>query len=287
MRYVPNSSHNPYFNQALEELLFEQSREPLLLLWRNAPAVVCGRYQNLFAEVSVPAAQAEGIALVRRITGGGTVYHDLGNLNYSLIQNSDVPGYEPYLHRMADALQRIGVPAVPSRSCDLSLDGKKISGSAQKIAHGRTLHHGTLLFETDLGKLRRVANGASADYESRGVASQPWPVTNIRDHCNAFADVEQFQTALLEALSVDGIREITAEERMAAQELALRRYQSWDWTFGKSPDFTLRRKEWAIRVKKGIIASAEGLPGELLGCPLELSALLSRGIDPSLAAQLL
>ncbi len=287
MRYVLNPSHDPYYNQALEEVLFERNREPLLLLWRNRPAVVCGRYQNLFAEVSVPSAQAEGIALIRRITGGGTVYHDLGNLNYTIIRDGDTPGYEPYLDLIAGALQRIGIPAVPSRSCDLSLDGLKISGSAQKIAHGRTLHHGTLLFDADLARLRRVANGAKAGYESRGVASQPWPVTNIRAHCDVFTSIEQFQEALLTVLPVDGIREICAVEHAAALELAQQRYHNWNWTFGKSPDFTLRRDGWCFHARKGVIDIVDGLPEALIGCPLEPSALLARGIDAALVSRLL
>ena len=247
MIYYNNPSHDPCYNQALEEILFTQCRQgDILLLWRNAPAVVCGRYQNLFAEVSVPAAAGEGITLIRRETGGGTVYHDEGNINFTFITDYDGGGadYEKYLRPVVKVLRELGVPARTGRVCDIAVEGKKISGSAQKIAGGRVLHHGTLLFSADLTVLRRVANGGRAEYASRGVASSPWPVTDLQTYLPGMT-AEEFQAAMFAGLTAGKTveqRTLTAEQEAEIRRLAAEKYGSWDWTFGKNPAYTLTRQ---------------------------------------------
>ena len=262
MIYYANPSHDPCYNQALEETLFHQCREgEILLLWRNAPAVVCGRYQNLYAEVSVPAAAREGITLIRRETGGGTVYHDEGNVNFTFITDYDGGGadYEKYLRPVVEVLRALGVPAQTGRVCDIAVEGKKISGSAQKIAGGRVLHHGTLLFSTDLTVLRRAANGGGREYVSRGVASSPWQVTNLQTYLPKLT-VEEFQSAMLVGLTAGKSfeqRTLTAALEAEARRLAEEKYRAWDWTFGKNPAYTLTRQtpfgELVLESKGGVV----------------------------------
>ena len=136
------------------------------MLWRNGTAAVCESYQNVFAEVNVPAAQRRGMAIVRRPSGGGTVFHDLGNLNYTLIKHCDVArlDYAQFLSPMIAALNRLGIPVTMNQASDIAIDGKKVSGSAQPVAKGRALHHGTLLYNTALHDLISVANGKRSYY---------------------------------------------------------------------------------------------------------------------------
>lgn len=277
---------DPYFNQACEEVLFSRRRGDLLVVWRNAPAVVCGKYQNIYAEVCLPAAQAQRIAIIRRETGGGTVYHDEGNLNYAImIDRGDKQGYEPFLRPIVDALRALGADAQTGRICDITVGGKKVSGSAQKVAGGRVWHHGTLLFSTDLTRLRYLANGARKDYVSKGVQSSPWPVANL---CEVLphTDALSFRDALLRQLDAK-IVPLTAEEQAEAETLANEKYRSWDWTFGKNPAFTLTRQtpqgELVMESKNGEITLLNLAP-ELVGQRLDPQnpALLASPLYPYL-----
>lgn len=248
MLYIPNPSHDPYYNQAFEEFVFSTFQaEDILLLWRNGPAVVCGSYQNVFAEVNVPEAKRRGIAIVRRPSGGGTVFHDLGNLNYTLIKScaAERIDYTQFLTPVIAALNRMGVPVTMNRTSDIAIGGKKVSGSAQRVVKDRVLHHGTLLYDTALQDLTAAANGKRAYFETKGVASVPWPVTNMIDHmADRSMSVEGFQQRLLETLGQEvpiEVYQLTAAEQQKVQELAESKYRTWEWTFGRSPAFTYRR----------------------------------------------
>lgn len=175
MIQIETTSHDPFFNQAFEDYVFRTFREDeVLLLWRNRPAVVVGCYQNICREVHVRALLEQNIPVVRRMSGGGTVYHDLGNLNYTLITGqSGALDYDRCLAPVLRALNALGVPAQKSRTCDMTVDGKKISGSAQKIANGRVLHHGTLLFDADLTRLDEITTGRKTTRSAQKGRSRP------------------------------------------------------------------------------------------------------------------
>lgn len=267
MLYIENPSTDPYYNQALEEYLFTAIQdEDLFFLWRNMPVVVCGKYQNLFAEVHVPTALEEKVALLRRISGGGTVYHDLGNINYSLITSCEpaTVDYTQFLNPMIAALSRLGAPAEIVAGNGIGVDGKKISGSAQRMVKRRVLHHGTLLFDTDLSRLRTLADGAAHGDVSKATASNPWPVTNLRTVLPQFDTTEQFFDALYaeldKAFSFER-RTLRKEEEAAVRKIAEEKYHDWDWTFGGGPGFertrTIQTPEGtfplSFTVKKGII----------------------------------
>lgn len=264
--FFQNNSNDPYYNQAFEEYVFTTySDETILLIWQNSPAVVCGNYQNLFAEVNVLESMREGTALIRRPTGGGTVYHDLGNLNYSIIRTCDAStvDYPPFIMPVVKALNEIGIPACINRKSDISINGMKVSGSAQKIVRNRVLHHGTLLFDTDLRMLKHLANGQRDHYTSKGTRSVPWPVVNMREYVPEL-DVNGFRQELFEHLKKSfsiTTAELSCWEIAEINKLSSDKYKSWEWTYGRSPafsysrDFIYKNKKIHIQysAEKGII----------------------------------
>lgn len=241
--FVENPSFDPCYNQALEEYVFERSSgdDAILMLWRNDPAVVCGCYQNVYAEVSLPRAAELGVAVVRRESGGGAVYHDRGNVNYTFIGPAGGEiDYAGFIAPVVNALREMGVPAEMNRASDIAVKGLKVSGSAQKVKKGRVLHHGTLLYDVNLSRLHELADGQRGRFESKGVKSSPWPVTNIRDGLGPGApDAEAFMIRLRALLAPHAqAARLTAAEEAAVRALADEKYRSWDWTCSRSPAFT-------------------------------------------------
>ena len=282
MRAYRNPSLDPAYNQALEEYFFGhfEGDEPLLLLWRNRPAVVCGCYQNLYGEVNLPLALEKGIRPVRRITGGGTVYHDEGNLNYTVIAPAERLGasYDPCLSLMLDALHDLGIPAEKGRTCDLSLAGVKISGSAQKISGGVLLHHGTLLYDADLAAMHGVLSPRGA-YQSKAIPSSPFPTGNIRALCGLSYTAEQFSAILAERFFRDCAPVSLSEKaKKEIEGLAAEKYRSFDWTYARSPRFSLKTvlqgdgRSVSVKVEKGILREGEGIPQDWIGKKLDPSS---------------
>lgn len=273
MRLLHTGSHDPFYNLAFEELAFNAlADEPALLIWRNDPAAVVGSYQNICRELAVPALRRLGIPVLRRISGGGTVYHDAGNLNYSLL----LPGaagrdYRSCMEPVIEALNRLGVPAYFDRVCDIAVDGKKISGSAQRSAGGRLLHHGTLLFSSDLTLLEQLTHeGKNPAVDSRGTPSAICRVGNIADYLPRPMPLEEFARSLEELLAPGAAPEPVSPERAAeAERLAAEKYRSWAWTWGRTPPFTYQKEGCfdgaPIRVRyearRGILSAVE------LRCP--------------------
>ncbi len=236
-------STDPFLNQAFEEYIFTHiTDDDVFLLWRNDPVVVFGCYQNPFAESNLTYAFLHGISALRRISGGGTVYHDRGNFNYAWMRRA-VPGegYDAFLAPMVEALRKLGIPAEQGRLCDIAIAGKKISGSAQKVSGGRVLHHGTLLYDADLTVLRAVFARNSGVYETKGIRSSPWPVANIRDSLGASApETETFGQMLRTAfLPPDAcMASLDAEALREVKDLADEKYRRWEWNFGRTPAYT-------------------------------------------------
>lgn len=265
-----NDSTDPRYNLAFEEHIFRTVRETdVFLVWQNSPCVVAGSGQNLCREVRPARLRRLGIPMLRRISGGGTVYHDLGNVNYSLITDQDGPtDYARSLAPVVDALNRIGVPARMRGVCDLAIGERKISGSAQRAAGGRLLHHGTLLFETDLEALERITSrGKNEHVQSKGTPSAISAVTNIRPHLAKDMALEEFKARLLEAMvpAVEDRFVLTGDQGTAVRRLADEKYRSWGWTWGKTPGFTFQREDVfagqrffaRYQAKRGIVSDAE------------------------------
>ena len=284
MLTVRNVSHDPFYNQAFEEYIYQTYLDDdIFLLWQNAPAVVVGSYQNICREVHVEALRQRGIPVVRRISGGGTVYHDLGNVNYTYIVRAGALDYDAVLSPVIAALNAIGVPARKNRTCDIAIGDLKISGSAQRMTKGRLLHHGTLLFSSDLEVLDRITTRRKNDcFRSKGTQSAICTVTNIREHLARPMTIEKFRERLLDRMVPPGSPRLTLTPEQEAEVCRLRdeKYRSWEWTWGKTPAFAYEKNgvfagapiRVAYQAKRGIVSGAE------VRCP---------AIDGALAARLL
>lgn len=285
MIQIETTSHDPFFNQAFEDYVFRTFREDeVLLLWRNRPAVVVGCYQNICREVHVRALLEQNVPVVRRMSGGGTVYHDLGNLNYTLITGqSGALDYDRCLAPVLRALNALGVPAQKSRTCDMTVDGKKISGSAQKIANGRVLHHGTLLFDADLTRLDEITTGRKNDaFCSKGTQSAICAVTNLRPYLREDCEIVTFARQLAQKILPPGAKTVRLTQAQLAdvRRLAEELYQSWDWTWGKTPAFTYEKTaEFAGRPIRVRYEARHGL--------IRNAAVQSDAIDAARASALL
>jgi lipoate-protein ligase A len=203
MKFLTLETTNPYRNLAIEEYLFLHSEDDVLLLWQNEPTVVIGKNQNAYAELDLDAIRARGVHVARRITGGGAVYHDLGNVNYSLISTTrgrEGLNFAAFCAPMIKALADLGVPAEMSGRNDLLVDGKKISGNAQHASVDRVLHHVTLLFDSDLDALSAVLRVDEEKLRAKAVRSVPSRVTNIRPYLGEDCDVRDFIARLGESL---------------------------------------------------------------------------------------
>ena len=285
MIQIETTSHDPFFNQAFEDYVFRTFREDeVLLLWRNRPAVVVGCYQNICREVHVRALLEQNIPVVRRMSGGGTVYHDLGNLNYTLITGqSGALDYDRCLAPVLRALNALGVPAQKSRTCDMTVDGKKISGSAQKIANGRVLHHGTLLFDADLTRLDEITTGRKNNaFCSKGTQSAICAVTNLRPYLREDCEIVTFARQLAQKILPPGAKTVRLTQAQLAdvRRLAAELYQSLDWTWGKTPAFTYEKTaEFAGRPIRVRYEARHGL--------IRNAAVQSDAIDAARASALL
>lgn len=252
MRYIRNESTDPTYNLALEEWVLENLRDDTyVMLWRNAHAIIVGRNQNTAAEVNARYVEEQGIRVVRRETGGGAVYHDLGNLNFSIISDAQEMkelDFAFFTLPVKEALKEMGINADSSGRNDLTIDGKKFSGIAQRQHRGRVLNHGTLLFDTDLSVLGASLNPRNEKIASKGVKSVAARVTNIRPYMKTETDILEFRDLLLEEMfrKVGGVQErvLTEEELEGVRELQEQKYATSEWNYGRSPRAQIKNYQY-------------------------------------------
>ena len=271
MIYIRNDSNDPFYNLAFEEYFFksETIEDAVLLLWQNGPSVIIGRYQNTIEEINEDFIDENNINVVRRNTGGGAVYHDYGNLNYSFIVPSEEKkiDFETFTKPVIDALKEMGIEAALAGRNDLVVEGKKFSGNAQYTYNGRLLHHGTLLFDADLSTLDKALKMKKGKIESKSIKSVRSKVTNLKPYFNEDVDVNQFKEKLLEHFcKAENLKEykVAAEDRKNIEALANEKYRTWKWTYGESPKCNVIRGsrfnsgyiEFRFQIEKGVIANA-------------------------------
>ncbi|PKM64358.1 MAG: lipoate--protein ligase [Firmicutes bacterium HGW-Firmicutes-20] len=251
MRYLINKSTNPYFNLALDEYALKHINldEDFFFLWRNEPSVIIGKNQNTVEEINQAFVDKNSIKVARRVSGGGAVYHDLGNLNFTFIINVDDPGevnYKKYVQPVIDALQEMGVKAEASGRNDILINGLKISGNAQRMANKKLMHHGTLLYDVNIEDLVQALHVTPDKYISKGVKSVRSRVTNIKEHLPDSTDIFDFWNSLHFFLSNKGKDKeiVLSEKEIAKIEFeAVNRFATWDWIYGKSPEFNFVNKK--------------------------------------------
>jgi len=246
--WINETCLEPELNLAAEEHLFASAgQEPMLILWQNRPSVIIGRNQNTSAEISSRYAEENGIRVVRRITGGGAVYHDMGNLNYSFIlpDERSVAGFRSLSGPFAKVLRAIGVPVEINGRNDLTLHGKKISGTAQYRYNGHVLHHGTLLYSLDLDRMTQVLNADSDKIASKGIDSVRSRVTNIREYLPENMGIRQLEDAILQGMSLIYPMtpfSLSETDQTSISKLANDKNYTWEWNYGQSPSATFCKK---------------------------------------------
>lgn len=232
MKYIRLHSKSPYVNLAVEEFLFTHTEDDVFMLWQNAPTVVIGKNQNAYAEVDLPYIRENGISLARRITGGGAVYHDGGNINFTFITGSEAAkplDYAYFTRPIVEALSALGLTCEQSGRNDLLADGKKISGNAQCTKNGRTLHHGTLLFDSDTETMSSALRIDREKLEYHAVRSHKSRVANIRALLDTPITAEEFMDLLEgQILRITGAEHAPVPEDARINELVARN-QSDDW----------------------------------------------------------
>lgn len=276
MRYLRNDSTDPHFNMAFDGFCLERLPldEPVFFLWRNRPSVIIGLNQSAFSEVNMDYLKDHGIVLARRTTGGGAVYHDLQNLNYTIVGRSndldrDYPGY---LSLVVNALRELGVPAEVTGRNDIMVEGRKCSGFAKRVYKDRLMVHGTLMYNVDFEALTKALSVSGSKVEAAGIASVRSRVSNLKDYL-PFDNIEEFQAAIQERLAAgDSEYVLSAEQLREIEKEADSRFRTWEWNVGHSPksDFYGRKKfscgtvEASWSVKDGVVCSLV-FGGDFLG----------------------
>jgi len=261
---------DPYFNLAAEEYAMNALDSDCFMLWRNAPAVIVGRHQNTLAEIDANFVRARAIPVVRRLSGGGAVFHDLGNLNYTFIVADSRAriDFRRFSQPILDALRDMGVPARFEGRNDLTIDGRKFSGNAECVSGGRLLHHGTLLFAARMTDLSAALRPDPAKFAGKAVKSVRGRVTNISDHLPEPMTVLAFRDRLMAHVmaTTPGAKPygFTAADVAAIERLRDEKYATWEWNYGHSPAYNFRKSartpggtlEVALDVRGGVIAAA-------------------------------
>ncbi len=262
---------DPYFNLAAEEYLLKNFTEDIFMLWRSESSIVVGKHQNALAEINHRYVKENKIKIARRLSGGGTVFHDTGNLNFTFIKNveklEDV-NFKVFTQPIVAVLRKLGLDAYTTGRNDLMIDGKKISGNAEHVFKKRVLHHGTLLFDSHLEKLKQALKVDLSRFEDKAVQSNRSEVTNISRHLPTKMKVDEFADFIFkhvpESYPDFKIIHFSPEDREIIHKLKEEKYSQWDWIYGYSPKYKYRNElttangqiRFCLQVEKGKIAES-------------------------------
>ncbi|EPU9666910.1 lipoate protein ligase LplA2 [Listeria monocytogenes] len=285
------------YNFAMEEYALRSldENETYFMFYRMKPTIIVGKNQNTLEEINHAFVKEHHIDVLRRLSGGGAVYNDEGNISFSMITKDDGNSFQnfaKFTEPVIRALRKLGVNAELSGRNDIEVNGKKISGNAQFATKGRLYSHGTLLFDIDLSMLEKALQVDPEKYLSKGVKSVRSRVTTIREHLAEDIDILTFKQILLE--SIFETKDIprytfTEADKQGIEKLRTERYRNWDWTYGKSPKATIKRKkrfpagtiEFQVSLEKGQVKEATiygdffgtedvaELAGKIIGCRFE------------------
>ncbi len=269
MLIIRRHNTDPYFNLATEEYVLKEIRDDSFMLWRNAPAIIVGKHQNTLAEINVDYVKQHNIKVVRRLSGGGAVFHDLGNLCFTFTQkgeNDKLIDFRRYTEPILEVLIKMGINAKFEGRNDLTIDGRKFSGNAEHIWKNKVLHHGTLLFSSHMPNLSEALNADPLKFKDKAVKSIRSRVTNISEHLKDPMDVLEFSSLIethIMGKNPDAVLyELTDEDHRKINELVQSKYSTWEWNFGYSPKYNFRKIlrtensgtiEFDLDVREGII----------------------------------
>ncbi|SBW09493.1 Lipoate-protein ligase LplJ [uncultured delta proteobacterium] len=270
MYYIESDATDPHYNLALEQHVFDtlSKEHSIFMLWRNDNAIIVGKHQNTVAEINASYVQEKGIRVVRRLSGGGAVYHDLGNVNFTFIVaagNMAAFDFASFCRPVVKALGELGVTAEINGRNDMTIDGKKFSGNAQYCKRGRVMHHGTILYDSDLSVVGAALVVPKDKIESKGLKSVQSRVTNVKAYMRDDIPVERFMEALRDAMFRENAMvpyTLTEEDKAAVATLKKEVYDTWDWNYGASPAYSIKKErrvegcgkiEVHMDVDKGII----------------------------------
>lgn len=268
---------NAFFCLAAEEYVLKNFTDDVFMLWQSEDTVVVGKHQNALAEINYPYIREKNITVARRISGGGTVFHDAGNVNFCYIKNVNSPSeisFRMFTEPVVEALTRLGIEATTSGRNDLLIKGLKISGNAEHIHKNRVLHHGTLLFNSDLENLGQAIKVVPGKYESKAVESNRSKVANISSFLKKQMSVNEFTRFLLDVQlgnPSNSFYALSDEDKFSIQSLEEEKFSTWEWNYGYSPKYSFKNYyeteagtlSVELKVSKGIIDTA-WLEGSLL-----------------------
>jgi lipoate---protein ligase len=268
MFLINPETHDPYFNLALEEVLLKNRSADYLILYVNDPSVIIGKHQSAHREVNTRFVTGNNIPVLRRISGGGTVFHDHGNLNFTFIRQSEEGkqvDFRRYTLPIIDFLSSVGIDARFEGKNDIKVDGLKISGNAEHVHRSRVLHHGTLLFSSSLDILKNTIRSDKSCYTTKAVDSNPSSVINLNERLKVFKDLNEFSCEMRHYFTVNIpdilLASLSALDIEEASTLAQDRYRTWEWNYAYGPEYIFRNKfivddvlhSCILHIKEGIV----------------------------------
>ncbi len=274
MKLILRNSNDPYFNIAAEEYFLKNYDNDIIMFWQSSPSVIVGKHQNTFAEVNLKFTTQNNIPVIRRITGGGTVYHDEGNINYTIITSSknreQLVDFRQFTKPVIGFLESLGLKTVFEGKNNLTIDGKKFSGNSAHVFKNRILNHGTLLFNTNLNNLEAAIQPGTINISDKAVKSIRANVTNLADYMPENTTVKMFTERLItyfcNHFNIDSTVQLSDNNMTKINNLVETKYKLWDWNFGYSPSYKYINEHNDIRlvmeIKKGIIVKIS-IDGEL------------------------
>jgi lipoate---protein ligase len=271
LRFIQRSETDPYYNLAAEEYLLKHATNDTFMIWRNQPSVIIGKHQVAAKEINHSFIESHNLPVIRRISGGGTVYHDPGNVNFSFIytdRKESLVDFRQFTRPIILFLHELGLNAEFEGKNNVTVDGLKVSGNSAHILKDKVLHHGTLLFNSDIGSLEKALRGNRGHYEDKSVGSVPAKVANISSLIKEKISPEEF-IRLLKSFIFNYFQgsyddELNKDEEKSILKLAEDKYNKIEWNYGYSPDY-MYDSEWimhegklsvSLDVRKGLIRNA-------------------------------
>jgi lipoate---protein ligase len=279
MLYINNTITDPYYNHALEEYFLRNRTEECFILWRSRPCILIGKNQNAYSEINMDYVKEHNLPVVRRISGGGAIFNDLGNILFGFISNKGTntfADFARFTEPIIAALKSLGVNAELSGRNDITIEGKKFSGNAQAKYGNRILHHGSILYSSNITDLSAALNVRPIKFQDKSVKSVISRVTNISEHLKSPMEVEEFKDYIMNFImqtnSEASIYNLTEEDLFNINKLAREKTSTWEWNFGNSPKYNLVNEkkysggivEISLNVKNGIILNIK-IYGDFFG----------------------